>query len=150
MVETKVYRVDGQALAADPNLWKFIKTGLLSVKAKVGNRSHWEPLHVRKSIEANGSELWVVFDAVEPVGFYVLSVNNDPFVGIPTSLFVWIAYASPGHWQLVENHLIDVEARAKELGIEAIEFLSPRKGWLRKLEPLGFQVAEIIHRKQIT
>ena len=87
MVDTKVYKITGDLLAASPDLWEFVKHGLLEVKRKVGDRAKWEPLHVRKSIETNGSELWVVYDSSsQPQGYYILTITNDPFVNIPSSV----------------------------------------------------------------
>ena len=149
MVETKVYRIGGDSLIQSPDLWAFIKSGLLAVKHKVGDRSDWQPLHVRRSIEANGSELWVVYEESQPVGFYVLSVVNSPFTGIPQALWAWITYATPGHWGLIEAHLPDVRIRAEQLGIEWIEFMSPRLAWGRRMEKLGFQCAEVIWRMKV-
>ncbi len=83
-------------------------------------------------------------DGEEPVGFYVLSLITDPFINVPTTLFVWIAYAMPGKWGLIPRHLQDIKERARYLGVDKVEMMSPRKGWLRKLEPLGWEVSEVI------
>jgi hypothetical protein len=144
---TKAVQVSPEYLASNPTLWEFVKQGCEAIKAKIGNRSKWTPMHVRQAVLNKGSELWVVIDETTqaPLGFYVLSVVNDIFINIPTTLFVWLTYATPGEWGLIERHFADVKERARVLGLENIEMLSPRKGWLKKLNKLGFEVVDIIH-----
>lgn len=145
VVESKALLVSSETLASNTTLWEFVKQGLLAVKAKIGTRSAWTPGHVRQAILNKGSELWVVLDGEEPVGFYVLSLITDPFINVPTTLFIWIAYAVPGKWGLIPRHLQDIKERARYLGVDKLEMMSPRIGWLRKLLPLGWEVSERIY-----
>ncbi|MDE2232861.1 MAG: hypothetical protein KGJ90_01900 [Patescibacteria group bacterium] len=139
--DIKVFKADS-SLIITPAMWAFIKHGLEMVKAKIGNRAKWTPMHVRQAILAGNSELWLGVDGEKPVGFYVLSVVNDPFIHIPVSLFIWVAYGEELH--LIELGMPYIIARAKELGLQTIEFLSPRQGWGRRLENLGFDVSEVV------
>lgn len=148
-METTTFRVDPKIFIEKPDVWEFVKIGLEVIQSRIGNRSKWKPLHVRQAVVNGNSELWLIVDEdAMPQGFYVLSAITDPFIQVPTTLFVWVAYSRPGT-NLVDKHFNDVVQRGRELGVEAIEMMSPRKGWERRLAKHGFYVAEQIHRLEL-
>lgn len=144
MVDSKisVYKAE-PAFMCQPEVWAFVENGLKVVKSRIGTRSNWTPMHVRQSILTGNSELWMLSDVSTHLGFYILTVVNDPFIHVPTTLFVWIAYGTQKH--LIEEGFPYVVQRAKELGINTIEMMSPRRGWIRRLLHLGFDVADVIY-----
>src|SRR5215469_17505433 len=152
--ETKygLVHLDAEALRVT---WPaIIKPGLLVVKSKDRHCGEWHPAHVRQAIEAGFKgvifcecHLIVSVDSTKPVGFVVLQVENDPFISVPTSLFVWIAYCTEP--RAMGCVLPVIEKRARDLGLSKVSGVSSRMGWSKRLVRYGYSAERIVYSKEI-
>jgi hypothetical protein len=134
--------------------WDFVRRGLALIKSRQQHASFWEPEHVRASIVAGQSELWLAFadgGMIErPVGFTVTQVTTDPFIHVPTSLFVWMAWKEPSDRTNVvaamDEHITQV---ARERGLRHLEALTARPGLGRRMRRHGWEVAMEVVRKDL-
>lgn len=129
--------------------WDYIRAGLLKVReAMKGVHSYWRPEHVRTSILQGTAELFLIYvqGGNEIVGFFVTSVQHDPFLHVPVSLFVWIAYAEGGCVEAGEELLVKL---ARERGLLYLETFTPHNWLVEKLLRLGWSAPMMIARKNI-
>lgn len=80
------------------------------------------------------------------VGFLVLVDHTDPITR-RRKLAMWIAYST--HSKAVDLTLEHVEAMARQGGFFAVSGMSPRKGWLRKLRPKGYNLVAYCFEKEL-
>jgi hypothetical protein len=163
-------RADGEAVKL---LWSsFIRPGLEAIKyprkIKSQRTGHiwerppadprsgtWLPEHVRALIDRGHMglifcecHLIIPVSGTKPVGFVVLRLYPDEFVQVPLTLFVWIAYCKDP--RALRYVLPLVEKRAREIGVRYVEGVTSLTAWARRLRPYGYQVHQIIIRKEIT
>ncbi len=156
-------RLDAEAVA---KLWPdFIRPGLLQIKRKDRRDSTtWLPEHVRAYIEAGLAgklfcecHMIVPVSGTKPVGFVILRTWNDEYAQVPLSMLVWIAYAK-FPWKGIRSsirtaltHVLPaIEKRSRELGLRYVYGVSPRMhGWLGVLMGFGYQVHQVVFRKDL-
>jgi len=134
--------------------WPFIRRGLVLIKSRQKHGGFWEPEHVRASIVAGQSELWLAFadgGMIEtPVGFTVTQMTTDPFLHVPIGLFVWMAWKEPGDRTdavaAMDEHITQV---ARDRGLRHIEALTARPGLGRRLAKHGWVVSMEVVRKEL-
>jgi hypothetical protein len=126
--------------------WPFMREGLLSIKQRLGTHSHWEPVNIYNALVKGTANLFLVERGERVVGFFVTTLQVDPFLGVPMSLFVWIAYSVDGGVE--EGHAF-LEGYARTCGVEYIEALTARKGLVKRMQKFGWGLAMYIIRKDL-
>jgi len=106
--------------------WPWILKGLAKVKTKMGDMVTYTPAHIRNSLVTNQSQLYLVTDDGVPVAFAVVTLQNDPFLNVPTVLQVWTLYAEPHQHKAVQYAIAELCKFARTLCLEKLHFLSPR------------------------
>jgi len=141
-------------------LWpKLILPGLKRIKQKDKKSGQWIPEHVRQRIEAGFTQRifcechLIVPDGEQlPVGFVVITMFPDEFVGVPLSLFVWIVYMDSKKANVTRalpGVQAGLEKRARELGLRYVDGISSRHGWMAHLGKQGYRIHQLILRKEI-
>jgi len=114
-----------------PQYWGLLNEGLFFIRRKLNSRTKWTPAHVKASLQSGQSELQMVMKEGSPVGWFITTVQVDPFLHVPTNLFIWLAYSAvPGDIRGLAASVRHIMGRAEAMGLERIEFLSTRRGWL--------------------
>ena len=80
-------------------------------------------------------------------GHVVLGQEADGFTSSKT-LMIWTAFSKVPGAALDTMPVID--SIAKERGYDYITMHSPRKGWLRHAESLGFKLREHVFARKVT
>lgn len=145
-------KLDAKALEV---LWPtFIFPGLLRIKEKDKHSGHWIPEHVRSLIDRGHlgqlfceCHLIVPVSDTKPVGFVVLRLYNDEFINVPDTLFVWLTYCIDP--RALKYILPLGEKRAREIGVTYVQGITSRMGWLRRLKRYGYEMHQMIIRKQV-
>lgn len=152
------FRPHFQLVKADADmlqkLWfSVVRPGLLAIKAKNPRLTRWEPEHVRAHLEAGlrglmlcELHLIVRADKPTPVGFIVLKLYNDEFLQVPMALYTWITYSTDPAGTLPITEA--VEKRARELGVRAVQGMTSRIGWARRLRKRGYRVVGYLIEKE--
>lgn len=126
--------------------WPHVRPGLVAIKKRQHTQGHWEPENVRQSIVLGQSELWLVLREDCIVGFTITQLTNDPFLNIPYSLFIWIAWSRDGG---VDEAEWTIEEYARSRGCRYLEALTQRKGLARRLARYGWEETNICIRKDL-
>jgi len=126
--------------------WPFIRVGLNKIRARLEKHSYWEPEHVYAALVAGRAQLLLALRGEAVVGFTVVTVQSDPFLQVPLSLFVWIAYSEGGGVVEMDDAL---EALARTQGLRFLEALTARTGLLRRIARHGWYRAMTILRKDL-
>lgn len=114
--------------------WQWILKGLEEVKKRVYGRITYTPMHIRQSILQGQAYLYICTDEGVPAVFTVLTIQNDPFLLVPTVLHVWVMYAEKNQNKAVKFAAAEICRLARSLCLERLHFLSPRgneKVWRR-------------------
>lgn len=133
----------------------FIRPGILEIKRHDRKSGNWTPSHVRQHIEAGfRGQIFcechlIVRDACDPVGFVMLKMYPDEFIGAAQTLWVWLAYCKEPSRVVFPCVLPQIEQRAKELGMEYVEGLSSRDGWAVILADHGYEAHQTSYRKAL-
>jgi hypothetical protein len=127
--------------------WEYIRKGLLSVKERTPAAT-WTPEHVRREIEKGfaqgGAELYFVLRGEKPQGFYVMTPQFDPWQGIAHTWLIWIGYSTDREATDYAMEMIRRQALAR--GFTAIESVSSRPGWARRMAKHGYRLHQAIYR----
>lgn len=129
------------------DVWPFVRSGLVKIKKRQHvESSGWVPENIRQSIVLGQSELWLVKKDECVVGFVVTQIMNDPFLNIPYTLFIWMAYSVDGGVMETERLLAEY-GRSK--GCRRMEALTQRRGLERRLHRYGWKESNIIIYKDL-
>jgi len=109
-----------------PQHWPWVLKGLAKVKAKMGDMVTYTPAHIRNSLVLNQSQLYIVTDDDVPVAFAVVTLQNDPFLNVPTVLHVWVLYVEPYQPKAARFAVAEMAKFGRSLCLEKLHFLSPR------------------------
>ena len=155
MVEETYSLIKADADAVRQAWVSFIRPGILAIKAHDKRSGKWTPTHVRQQLEAGFRQQifcelhFIVRDACDPVGFVVLKMYPDEFVGAVQSLWVWLAYCKEWHRKVFPAVLPHIERYGMELGVENVDGLSSRGGWGRILAEHGYEEHQVLYRKPL-
>lgn len=126
------------------NVWSVVGKDLLVVARR--SRASWTPEHVFASIYNRMAELFVGYYGTSYAGFFVVNQLLDPFTG-GRALCVWITFSrTPG---AVDEGLPQIDSIARSLGCTSVKLQSPRRGWIRRLAPFGYQVRDYVLEKPL-
>ena len=117
-----------------PDHWPWVLKGLAKVKEKMGDLVTYTPAHIRNSLVQNQSQLYIVTDDGVPTAFTVVTMQNDPFLNVPTVLHVWILYVEPGHAKAAKFAIEEIVKFGRKMCLSKMQFLSPRGDenvWMR-------------------
>lgn len=136
-----------------PTLWPWMRERLLRLQVKNPPRAHWLPEHVRAEIERgfarqSQAECFLAHDGrTETItGFVVTVPQNDPFVNLPLTWFMWMCTAEPG---ALMDCLPEIEAMARLRGYRRIEWLTSREGWERRVSKNGYSIVQYTIAKEL-
>jgi len=126
--------------------WDLIHPGLEVVRRKAPNG--WRCEDVYSSIRTNQhTTLHIAEDeAGEYLGFVVLCLSQT-WEGFEMN--VWIAYSAIRGKQPILDFQGQITAIAKRAGARRIRFDSPRKGWEKQSEVMGFKPLSTIYTMEI-
>ena len=142
-IASSMHALNGQDAAQDRELrqiapaelyayWPLVKAGVEKVAER--GSDGWLPEDVYMAVKQGVSLLYVAFVAQYYVGFAVVT----PALGWHgPQLHVWCLY-NRGERDVLETFLPELLAIAKERGAQRLTMSSPRKGWERRGEALGF------------
>lgn len=137
--------------------WPRIREGLMKIRERQGARATWRPEHVRAAIVGGQAELWGIFSNVDPypeelAGFAVTQPLTDPFLNLPTGMFVWMAYQYTdvaGREKTVrtmDDHLTEV---ARSRGYTHLQAFTSRAGLGRRLRSMGWETVMHVVQKEL-
>lgn len=146
------FEADADALK---KLWpNFILPGLRKVKAKNPRLARWEPEHIRAHLEAGlrgmmFCKLYVItrVDSPNPLGFAVLKLYNDEFLGVPMALYAWVTYCIDP--RATDWAIGATEKLAAEMGVRAVGGMTQRIAYIRRLSRRGYRVIGYLLEKEI-
>lgn len=129
-----------------PTYWPFVLSGIEYVIEKTNPNFVPEDVY---NYCARG-EAWLIVTYTkkkEYAGFVVVAQSAlDNFSSKP-ELLLWVAYSKiPG---AAKSTVAKLEILAKKLGFGYIVFHSPRKGWVRHAESMGFSLRERVYHKKL-
>jgi hypothetical protein len=120
-------------------LWKYVRTGCAIVKTKterLGDDVGWTPEHVRFQLDLHFEnrstcELWLIQDGEAYVrGFLVTLIGMSPYLQIPESLLVWVAYTDkPIGGRNAQAIVKQVEDYAQCRGVKYVDGYTNRNEW---------------------
>lgn len=149
----KLMKADADTVAV---AWgSLIRPGILQIKKHDRRSGNWTASHVRQHIEAGfRGQIFcechlIVRDECDPVGFVVLKMYPDEFIGTAQSLWVWLAYCKEPSRKVFPYVLPEIEQKARDLGMEYVEGLSSRYGWSQILMKHGYAAHQISFRKAL-
>lgn len=141
-----------RATADDIRLrWPLLRKWLLEIGRKnPKSYAKWEPEHIRLEVlkgiaGQNGVQMFLCFNP-DLQGFFITYPQVDPFVNLPLALFIWLTYGPNG---VLEYAMPFIEQMAREGGYTAIEGMSGRPGWIRRLARYGFEPTQVVLRKNL-
>lgn len=117
--------------------------------------SYWIPENVRSEVikglqGKNTAELYyIVNEKGKADGFFITSVQFDPWNGLPLVLFVWLIWIDPKMPWLFEQNLPFVENLARMRGCVRVRGMSPRSGWISRVFGSKFRVMEYVFEKEV-
>lgn len=110
-------------------------------------RVHFAP-DLYAAVARGEAQMLLVVDQ-SPVGFLITFQGKTP-AGEP-ALHVWMAYAVPGTGQdAIAFGMQEVDLMAAELGLRHVVFSTQRRGWLRRAQATGYQLAEFVFTKEVS
>lgn len=131
-------------------IWPLVRRGCLSVKAKTREHDgtdasgNWTPEHIRAQIELgyvgkSSCELWLITDGDDKVhGFLVTVISNCPYLQVPLSLMIWVAYTvRPIGGRNARAILGELEEYAKKFGLLYVDGYTNRPEWAAWLKKYG-------------
>lgn len=126
-------------------VWPWVRKGLEIVIARNPGHVSWTPMHVRNALMNNQASLYVVLEDGTPVVFVVITIQNDPFLLVPTVLHVWAEYSEVNDYRAADFAHQQVIALGKALCLDRIEMASTRAAWARRLQRIGMKPALTIY-----
>ena len=124
------------------DLWPFVRRGCLTVKAKTqaddltDDSGNWTPEHIRAQLELfftgrSSCELWLITEEGGAIrGFLVTVISTCPYIQVPISLLVWVAYtARPIGSRNARAILAELEDYAKKSGLLYVDGYTNRPEW---------------------
>src|SRR5712692_1057067 len=77
-----------------PEVWDFVKKGLKAIRSRTGASNYaWTSQHIFASLFNRQSSLYIVLEDEVAIGFFIVTIQNDPFLHVPVSLFIWLVYS---------------------------------------------------------
>jgi len=123
-------------------IWPWVLKGLETVKRcteEEGGHVSYTPAHIRNSVFNRQADLYVVTEDGIPTVFAVLTVQNDPFLLVPTTLHVWIEYSESQSMRTADFAHQEIIALGRRLCLEEVNFLTSRGVWERRLRKIGMK-----------
>jgi len=120
--------------------WDLITPGLKAVN-KYGD--HWRIEDVYVSLKLANSNLHIGYINREYIGF-IITTPEKSYDG--ANLHIWALYSEGGQ---LEEGMPQIEEWAKTMNAKRITFKSPRKGWAKIGEKLGFKPTMVIWEKEL-
>jgi len=148
-------------------IWPRVRLGCLAIKAmdKHGDAGNWTPEHIRTQIEMgfqgrSTCELWLIQSRKGQMeGFLVTIVGNCPYLNVPQSLIVWVAYTfgphssfGPAAHRRNMEILAQLEEHARSLGLKYVDGYSPSFKWVKWLDRFSggkYRMAQIMFRREV-
>lgn len=137
--------------------WPLVRAGLVAVKKKYGDDAgNWTPEHIRSQLELRFAdkgtcELHLIMDN-GPKGFLVTIVGNCPYLNVPQSLIIWVAYTfEPLRPVIARAVLKQAETYARTLGLKYVDGYSSNPKWGSWLRRYGenYLPVQILTRKKL-
>lgn len=116
-------------------VWDQVKPGLAAVRAK--SNDSWREEDVYMSCKQGHSTFHIGTVDGEYAGFLVLTPTQS-FDG--PVLHIWLTYSEARDFCVFENGIEFIKECAVKMNAKRITFFSPRKGWERHGEKIGFKV----------
>jgi hypothetical protein len=132
------------SIAAVMGLWDCLAPMVSAVRRKT--RADWRVEDVYAELKEGRAVAYLPLVSSSPAGFLVLVDHADPITR-RRKLAMWIAYSS--NPVVVDKTLDEVERIAREAGFSAVSGMSPRKGWLRRLAPRGYNLVAYCFEKEL-
>jgi hypothetical protein len=126
--------------------WQFFVTGVGEVIDKC--QADFHPADVYREVTSGGAHLYWIEDEGETVGFTVLTEYIDRY-SRKSVLSLDMTYLIPNVAQLEELGDAVLEL-ASELGKDRIEWFSPRVGWTRVMDRLGYQSDSMLFSREVS
>jgi hypothetical protein len=124
-------------------VWDTIRPGLeVTAKKAPGG---WLPEDVYLSLKTGDAVLHTVTADQYYRGF-IISKSLDTFEG--RKLLLWICYGDAGNDVFADN-METIREWAANIGAVKVQFQSPRKGWEKVGERLGFTPTQVIYECEV-
>ena len=65
------------------------------------------------------------------------------------TLLIWVLYSDWNGRNILQDNMDEVSAWARNIGANRIQFQSPRRGWERVAESLGFHQTQVIYEYEL-
>lgn len=112
--------------------WPRVRDGVEKVSK---HTDEWIIEDVYSALLNNHSTLHIAYSDEKYMGFMVLT----PITGYcATKLHVWLAYAVEEGFDVMESGIVEINELARKIKAKTITFESPRKGWGKTAEKLGY------------
>lgn len=143
-------------------IWPRVRLGCQAIKTldKNGDAGNWTPEHIRAQLDLSfqgrsTAQLWQIMSREGAmIGFLVTIVGNCPYLNVPQSLIVWVAYTFqriPG--KSARMVLTQLEEQARAMGLKYVDGYAGggKFGWLRWLDRYGkgYKAAQFLFRKDV-
>jgi hypothetical protein len=115
-------------------VWTLVSPGLDKVREHSGDV--WLNEDVYMALKQGHSTLHVGYQDGRYVGFMILTPSSS-FDG--NVLHIWATYSEGRNFCVFTEGMETIKDYAKNLNAKRITFMSPRKGWERHGEKLGFK-----------
>lgn len=124
--------------------WDSLSPWVEKVRRKT--KSPWRVEDVYVELKEGRAVAYLAMVDGVPSGLLVLVDHTDDITR-KRKLAMWIAYSE--HPTVVDRALDRVEQIARSGGFSAVTGMSPRKGWLRKLAPKGYNLVAYCFEKEL-
>lgn len=123
--------------------WPFIRQGIESILAKIEDR--WLPEDIYWLVKQNSIWAYIVFDGDERVGLVLLQPTNG-WDGKELYLFGgW----NVGTKDVIEFSMPEIIKVARYVQARRIKFQSPRKGFDKYVERIGFKYSHSLYELEL-
>lgn len=125
-------------------MWDRLRGWVDKVQGKTA--SDWRTEDVYAELKEGRATAFLALEQGTPKGLLVLAEVRDPITR-RKELAMWVAYSEST--RLIDYTLDQVEIIARNGGFSAITGASPRKGWLRRLAPKGYNLVAYHFEKRL-
>lgn len=125
-------------------VWQVVRDGML--KSSEYSNDQWIPEDAYCAIKANQASLYLWIYEGDVIGHIILQ-KKPTYYGL--CLHIWSLYVEPEHGDLIDSNMNQIDDIALRLKCHRISFWSPRKGWDRRAERLGFSPVMTIYEKEM-
>lgn len=115
------------------DVWEQVKQGLYAVRNHSADA--WIVEDIYMALKSNASTLHIGYVDGEYKGFLILTPTASYDGPV---LHIWATYSAANDFCVFTEGMEQIKAFAKQMKARRITFFSPRKGWERQGEKLGF------------